>query len=122
MCDWFMSNIKVGDIVKGQITGITVYGVFVSLMDDYTGMVHISEVSNKFIRDLNSKFKIGDIINVKVMEIDENKSQVKLSIKQIDYNVEPTLSKIPENGQGFKLLEENLPVWTKEKMEELVAK
>lgn len=122
MCDWFMSNIKVGDIVKGQITGITVYGVFVSLMDDYTGMVHISEVSNKFIRDLNSKFKIGDIINVKVMEIDENKSQVKLSIKQIDYNVEPTLSKIPENGQGFKLLEENLPVWTKEKMEELVEK
>ena len=56
------------------------------------------------------------------MEIDENKSQVKLSIKQIDYNVEPTLSKIPENGQGFKLLEENLPVWTKEKMEELVEK
>jgi len=117
-----MSNIKVGDIVKGQITGITVYGVFVSLMDDYTGMVHISEVSNKFIRDLNSKFKIGDIINVKVMEIDEDKSQVKLSIKQIDYNVEPTLSKIPENGEGFKPLEENLPIWTKEKMEELVEK
>ena len=47
-----MSSIKVGSIVEGQITGVTRYGVFVSLEDNYTGMVHISEVSNKFVSDL----------------------------------------------------------------------
>jgi len=113
-----MNNIKVGDIVKGQITGITIYGVFVSLLDDYTGLVHISEVSDKFVKNLKTKFNIGDIINVKVMEIDELKSHVKLSIKQIDYKVEPTLSKIPETGTGFKMLEDNLKKWTNEKIKE----
>lgn len=114
-----MNSIKVGDIVKGQITGINPYGVFVSLEDDYTGLVHISEVSNKYIRDLNNMFNIGDIINVKILEIDEDKSHVKLSIKKIDYRVEQSLSKIPENGKGFGLLEKFLPIWTKQKIEEI---
>ena len=39
-----MSEIKINNIVEGQITGITKYGIFVSLEDNYTGMVHISEV------------------------------------------------------------------------------
>ena len=47
-----MSNIKVGKIVEGQITGVTKYGVFVSLEDNYVGMIHNSEVSNKYIEDL----------------------------------------------------------------------
>ena len=52
-------KIKEGQIVKGQITGITRYGLFVSLEDDYTGLVHISEVSDKFVKNLNKKlFKI----------------------------------------------------------------
>ena len=61
-----MNNIKVGKIVEGQITGITKYGVFVSLEDNYTGMVHISEVSNKFVSDLEHKFTIGNIVKVKI--------------------------------------------------------
>ena len=81
-----MSNIKVGKIVEGQITGVTKYGVFVSLEDNYVGMIHISEVSNKYIEDLNTLFKIGDLIKVKVLSIDEDKLQVKLSIKKIGNN------------------------------------
>lgn len=114
-----MSSIKVGDIVKGQITGVTPYGVFVSLEDDYTGLVHISEVSDKFVKNLVEKFNIGDIINVKVVDIDENKSQVKLSIKKIDYKVLPSLSMIPESGSGFGMLKNNLSKWTDEKYKEI---
>ena len=77
-----MSNIKIGKIVEGQITGVTKYGVFVSLEDNYTGMIHISEVSNKYIENLSEIFKIGDLVKVKVMSIDEDKLQVKLSIKK----------------------------------------
>lgn len=118
----FMSNIKIGDIVKGQVTGVTEYGVFVTLEDDYDGLVHISEVSEKYVRDLKKVFKIGDIINVKVLEIDESTNQVKLSIKKIDYKVEQTLSKIPEFGTGFGMLKDNLDKWTKEKIKEINVK
>lgn len=114
-----MNSINVGNIVKGQITGVTPYGVFVSLEDDYSGLVHISEVSNKFVKDLPTLFNIGDIINVKILEIDEDKREVKLSIKKIDYKVEESLSRIPETGSGFGLLEKNLGKWTASKLKEI---
>lgn len=115
-----MSNIKVGDIVEGQITGITKYGVFVSLEDNYVGMVHISEVSNKFVNDLNDKFSIGNIVKVKVLSIDENKLQVKLSIKKVG-NTKKRKT-IVETGTGFGMLKDHLSVWVDEKMEELIKK
>lgn len=114
-----MNSINVGNIVKGQITGVTPYGVFVSLEDDYSGLVHISEVSDKFVKDLPMLFNIGDIINVKILEIDEDKREVKLSIKKIDYKVEESLSRIPETGSGFGLLEKNLGKWTSSKLKEI---
>ena len=114
-----MNSIKVGNIVKGEITGVTPYGVFVSLEDDYSGLVHISEVSNKYVKNLEKLFNIGDIINVKILELDENKNHAKLSIKKVDYKVEQSLSMIPESGKGFELLEENLPKWTNEKYREI---
>ena len=114
-----MNSINVGNIVKGQITGVTPYGVFVSLEDDYSGLVHISEVSDKFVKDLPMLFNIGDIINVKILEIDEDKREVKLSIKKIDYKVEEFLSRIPETGSGFGLLEKNLGKWTASKLKEI---
>lgn len=114
-----MNSINVGNIVKGQITGVTPYGVFVSLEDDYSGLVHISEVSDKFVKDLPTLFNISDIINVKILEIDEDKREVKLSIKKIDYKVEESLSRIPETGSGFGLLEKNLGKWTASKLKEI---
>ena len=114
-----MNSINVENIVKGQITGVTPYGVFVSLEDDYSGLVHISEVSDKFVKDLPMLFNIGDIINVKILEIDEDKREVKLSIKKIDYKVEESLSRIPETGSGFGLLEKNLGKWTASKLKEI---
>lgn len=117
-----MSNIKVGDIVKGQVTGVTLYGVFVSLNDDYTGMVHISEVSNKYVYNLVKKFQIGDIISVKVLDIDETKMQVKLSIKEIDFKVESKASAIKEKGTGFKIIKDSFDNWVDEKIKEIKEK
>lgn len=114
-----MSSFKIGDTVKGQVTGVTKYGVFVSLEDDYSGLVHISEVSNKYVDDLKKKFMIGDVINVNIIEIDEAKSHVKLSIKKIKYKVKPQTDKIEEAGLGFELLEEKLPIWVEQKSKEL---
>ena len=113
-----MDSIKVGKIVEGQITGITKYGVFVSLEDNYVGMVHISEVSNKFVSDLNENFKIGDIVRVKVLSIDEDKLQVKLSIKKVGGTAKKR-KKIEESGSGFEVLKDKLPIWVDEKIKEL---
>ena len=76
-------------------------------------------MSDKFVKDLPTLFNIGDIINVKILEIDEDKREVKLSIKKIDYKVEESLSRIPETGSGFGLLEKNLGKWTASKLKEI---
>lgn len=114
-----MNDFYIGNIVKGQVTGITKYGVFVSLEDDYSGLVHISEVSNKYIRDLKEKFRIGDIIKVKILDVDQSKNHVNLSIKEIDPKVKIGKIKIEEGGVGFELLEHNLQNWVSEKLKEI---
>ena len=113
-----MTNIKKGENVVAQINGITKYGLFVSLEDNYRGLIHISEVSNKFIIDLNDLYKIGDVIKAKILEVDEEKLQVKLSIKK----TKPLKYKknvIKEKGEGYKILERNLNNWIEEKLVEL---
>lgn len=114
-----MSNFKIGDIVKGQVTGLTKYGVFVSLEDDYSGLVHISEVSDKYVKDLKEKFMIGDIINVKIIDIEDSKCHVKLSIKEISEKVKKGTNKLEEAGIGFEMLEKSLPKWIESKLKEL---
>lgn len=118
-----MSDIKPGKKVQGQVTGVTKYGVFVSLDDEYTGMVHISEVSESYVKDMNKLFTIGDVINVKVLEVDESKCQAKLSIKELDYRTKRvTRTKLKESGTGFKLLQNHLDEWIAAKKEELKEK
>ena len=114
-----MDDFKVGDIVKGQVTGVTKYGVFMSFEDDYSGLVHISEVSNKYVKDLKERFMVGDIIRAKIIEIDKEKNHLKLSIKEIDPKVKTSKSKIEESGLGFELLETNLPIWVEKRLSEL---
>ena len=82
-----MAHYKVGKIVKGNITGVEDYGIFVSLDNFYSGLIHISEISNDFVRDTNLYGEVGETIYVKVIEVDENTNHVKLSIKDIDYRI-----------------------------------
>ena len=114
-----MSNFKCGDIVEGEITGITKYGIFVRLEDNYNGLIHISEISNEFIDDINKMYFIGNIISVKVLDIDEDKLHVKLSIKKVNVTPKTKIKKIKESGTGFKPLENNLSSWIEKKSEEL---
>lgn len=117
-----MDKIKIGDVLKGKITGVTEYGLFLSLNSNYTGLVHISEISEFFIEDINIFFKIGDIVKVKVLEINEQKHQAKLSIKKISTKTKAKKIDLQERGEGFKLLEKNLDKWTKEKLKEMNVK
>ena len=66
-----MENYKVGDIVKGCVTGIEKYGIFVNLDNYYTGLIHISEISEKFVSNINDYVTIGETIRVKIIDKNE---------------------------------------------------
>lgn len=116
-----MSEYKKGKIVKGNITGIENYGIFVSLDNYYSGLIHISEISEDFVRDVNDYGEVGETIYVKIIDIDNNLNHTKLSIKDIDYRVdyEDKGKLIKETGTGFKKLEDNLEKWIEDKLKEM---
>ncbi len=108
-----MSIYEVGKIVSGSVTGVESYGIFVNLLDYYNGLIHISEISDGFVRDISDYVKIGDTIKAKVLEVDEEKFQVKLTIKGIDYlDKKSRRQPITETGSGFTILKDNLKEWT----------
>ena len=55
-----MKKYNVGDIVEGEVTGITNYGVFVKLSYDYVGLIHISEIADKFVNNIERLYITGD--------------------------------------------------------------
>ncbi len=112
---------KVGKIVKGNITGVEKYGIFVNLDNFYSGLIHISEISDDFVKNPNDYGIVGETIYVKILEIDENTNHVKLSIKNINYreNKKIKVSKIKETGSGFKKLNLEVLNWIDEKIAEL---
>lgn len=105
-----------GKIVKGCVTGIENYGIFVSLDEYYSGLIHISEISNGFVKNVNDYVNIGETIKAKILEVDEENCHLKLSIKDFNYRIgNRKRNKIVETGTGFYLLKENLDKWIEEK-------
>ena len=74
-------TLEVGAIVEGKISKITNFGAFVNMGDSGIGLVHISEVSNSFVKDIRENLKEDQMVNVKVLEI-KNDGKVELSIKR----------------------------------------
>ena len=111
-----MTKITKGRIVRGTVTGIESYGVFVSCDDYYTGLIHISEISHGFVKNVSDFVQIGDVIYVEVLDVDEELGHLKLSIKNIDYKKKMYFrrKKIKETSLGFKTLEYKLPSWIEE--------
>lgn len=108
-------NYKEGKTVKGCVTGIENYGIFVGFDEYYTGLIHISEISNNYVKNINDYVNIGETINVKILNIDKENFQMKLSIKDIDYRIKKSKNrKIKETGSGFYLLKERLDKWLNE--------
>ena len=103
-----MSNVVIGDVVKGKVTGIEKYGIFVLLDNGYTGLIHISEISDKFVRNVFDYVKVGEEILSKIIEIDDQNKKYKLSIKNFNYRLSDDNS---NNANGFGPLKEMLPKW-----------
>ncbi|MCA1032825.1 RNA-binding protein S1 [Bacillus timonensis] len=74
-------SIEVGSKLQGKVTGITNFGAFVELAEGSTGLVHISEVADNYVKDINDHLKVGDEVEVKVINVEQD-GKIGLSIKK----------------------------------------
>lgn len=110
---------KKGDIVEGIVTGIEDYGIFISLENDYSGLIHISEITQGFVTDINKYVKIGDSIFVYIVDVNQEAKHLILSIKNINYRYNDETKPVKESIRGFLPLHQKLKEWTAEKIEEI---
>lgn len=119
-----MTDYKKGNIVNGIVTGVEKYGIFVKLDSTTSGLIHISQISESFVKNTGDFVSIGDKIRVLILE-DKNieSNHVKLSIKNIDYQISNHKNqKIVETKKGFSTLKKNLPIWISAKNREFFDK
>lgn len=107
----------VGDVVKGMITGIQPYGAFVSLDNGYKGLIHISEISERYVRDVHSYVRLNERVSVKVLDISDE-DHIKLSLKAVRPNKQRFRSgrhngvqPLPDSVIGFSSLAVHLNDW-----------
>ena len=86
-----VSKYSVGDVLDGEVTGAVDFGIFVKIEDSLEGLVHISELDWGLVEDTRSLYKVGDKVQVKVIEVKDDK--ISLSIKQLKENPWVTATK-----------------------------
>ena len=106
--------------VYGKITGIKPYGAFVGFDNDVTGLIHISELSNGFVRDIGHFVNVDDYVMLKVIDIDKEHKQLRLSFKALSQNTRKHAKRVkfegmPDGTKGFGSLRDQMPTWIKEK-------
>ena len=103
---------KKDDIVLGKVTGIEDYGIFVLVDDSITGLIHISEISSAFVRNVSDYVEMGEMIQAKVLEVNEDNHNLKLSLKNMNSSTNSKkLHPIVETKSGFTKLKNSLDKW-----------
>lgn len=118
-------NYKVGDVVTGKVTGIQPYGAFVSLDEQTQGLVHISEITYGYVKEVEEFLTVGQEVEVKILEIDDEAGKISLSMRVLQEK--PVLPKRDErprkslqdrvdehDDEGFNTLKEKLADWIKQ--------
>lgn len=75
-------NLEVGSVLEGRVTGITKFGAFVALGEGKAGMIHISEITHTFVKDIRDYLSDNQIVKVKVINIDKD-GKISLSMKKV---------------------------------------
>ena len=110
-------EIKVGDLIIGKVNQVRPYALFLTFENEQRGLLHISELSDNYIRDIEKYGSIGDEIKVKVLSIDENNGFLRVSYKAVPveerYNSHDDDKKLSAqfDEADFHDLEEKLPEW-----------
>jgi general stress protein 13 len=109
---------EVGAIVTGKVTGIQPYGAFVALDEETQGLIHISEITHGYVRNIEDYIKVGDEVKAKIISIDEEEGKISLSMREMESeNTERKTSrrqgniKLNNSSAGFHTLKEKLKEW-----------
>ncbi|KMN38687.1 MULTISPECIES: S1 domain-containing post-transcriptional regulator GSP13 [Lysinibacillus] len=114
---------ELGDVLTGKVTGIQPYGAFVALDDNTQGLVHISEITYGFVKDVSEFLAVGQEVEVKILEIDEEAEKISLSMRALQdrpatvrkKDVPPRKSlqdRVDESdANGFNSLKDKLQDW-----------
>ena len=115
-----MSEYKIGDIIEGKVTGIKPYGIFLSIDNRYTGMIHISEITNNFVEKIELYADYNEKLKVKILDIDYDTKHMNLSLRALNKgrrinNIASLRTGKPVLKIGYSPLEAKLDQWIKEK-------
>ena len=110
---------QVGQLIVGKVYNVKPYALFMSFDDGVTGLLHISEISDSFIRDIEKYGSVGDEIKVKILSIDKDNGFLRVSYKQVPpeemYSSHTNQRKVPTTSEDeFLPLKEKLDSWIKE--------
>lgn len=116
-------TIKKGDIIDVKITGIQPYGAFATLPDHSSGLIHISEISEKYVKSIERFVHVGQMVKVKVLDFDQENQHAKLSLKALDQKnkrrnkrvyYKTQRKSIAETKKGFLPLQQAMEQWLKQ--------
>lgn len=125
---------EINSIVEGKVTAIKPFGAFIALDEQTQGLVHISQISHGFVKDIQEAISVGDVVKVKIMAIDEATGKISLSIREAQPAPESsqkrpatarpkkgkpasTTYRDPQNDEGFNTFEDKLKHWLKQSNE-----
>ena len=116
---------QIGQIVEGKVTGIQPYGAFVALDGHTDGLIHISEISDGYVKDISRFVAPGDTICVKIIDYDPHTHQARLSLKALRHiharnRRRPQIrnAALPPMRLGFMSIAAHMEQWLKEAEEE----
>lgn len=121
-------NYQVGDLIIGKVTSVKPYAIFLEFEDGTKGLLHISELSDAYIRDIEKYGSVGDEIKVKILSIDSTNGFLRVSYKQVPqeelYSTHVNESRIylDEEEKDFSVLGEKLPTWISETLKKVKEK
>ena len=115
---------QVGQLIVGKVYNVKPYALFMSFEDGVTGLLHISEISDSFIRDIEKYGSVGDEIKVKILSIDKDNGFLRVSYKQVPpeemYSSHTNQRKVLTTSEDeFLPLKEKLDSWIKEAYENI---
>jgi predicted RNA-binding protein with RPS1 domain len=121
------TSYQLEEIIVGKVIDIQTYGAFIGFPNGQKGLIHISEISDDYVKNIETFLIVGEYVRVKVLAIDPSNQHLKLSMKRLYKREElidkthPFWFKVPPHEIDFTPLKQMLPNWIalqKKKLEE----
>jgi small subunit ribosomal protein S1 len=95
-----VNTYSVGDVLEGKVTKVVAFGAFVEVVEGVEGLVHISELAQHHVENPRDVVNPGDVGRVKILEIDDERRRLSLSLKRVEDQILPIRDRVPAATEG----------------------